>query len=101
MGCHYTPIRMFKVKKKKKRIISIAGEDIEQEISFTDNSGKPLLIFVQFITKLNIVLTCNLPKYLSDQFENLYQHKTMHKNFYSIFIFIPHELSANMMPFNG
>ena len=37
---------------------SIAGEDTEQEISFTDNSGKPLMIFVQFITKINIVLTC-------------------------------------------
>ena len=76
---------------------SIAGEDTEQEISFTDNSGKPLLIFVQSITKINIVLTCNPPKYLSNQSENLYRHT----NFYSIFIFIPHELSATRMPFNG
>ena len=98
MRYRYIPIQMAEIQKNGN---TKAGEDIEQEISFTDNSGKPLLIFVQFITKLNIVLTCNLPKYLSNQFENLYQHKTMHKNFYSIFIFIPHELSANMMPFNG
>ena len=68
-------------------MISIAGEDTEQEIFFTDNSGNPLLIFVQFITKLNIVLMCNPPKCLSNKFENLYQHKNLHTNFYSIFIY--------------
>ena len=30
MRYHYTPIRMAKIQKKKKKTVSIAGEDMEQ-----------------------------------------------------------------------